>query len=292
VIGYSARNYEGDNSRQLRAQTLAADGSWTQLDSAAATADSESSLDPQGVAGDGSVPYVSALLGNVGSRQLVVSRFTGGAWQSVDSPSDAGADATSAFLAPGSSGGIWLLFGQSSGGTTTYYLDSLGASLPAADNPPGPPEPPTPPTPPTGHCANEIQGTSFDDRLRGTHLGDSLSGLGGNDALLGFAGSDCLYGGNGADYLSGAAGNDYMSGGPGNDELRGGNGNDDMNGNGGNDVIVGGRGEDAIDAGSGNDRIYVAAQGADIVDCGPGRDTVYISRIDGVRNCERVIIKR
>ena len=278
VVGYSARSSD-DQSSSLRAEALGSDGTWTQLDSGAASA--ASSIAPQGVAGDGNVAYVSGLLGD----ELLVSRFVGGSWESVDNPS---ASATSALLAPGSTGGIWLLFGESSGGTTTYYLDSLGATLPADGGPaPGPPEPQ-----PAGHCATTINGTAGNDRVTGTHLGDSLFGFGGNDALLGFAGSDCLFGGSGKDYLSGAAGNDFLSGGPGNDELRGGNGNDDLNGNGGNDVIVGGRGEDQIDAGSGNDRVYVAAQGADIVDCGPGRDTVYISRIDGVRNCEKVIIKR
>jgi RTX calcium-binding nonapeptide repeat (4 copies) len=279
VLGYAAQSFE-DQSSELRAQTLGSDGTWTQLDSAAATAtDPNTGIDPQGVAGDGSVPYVSGLRGG----ELLVSRFTGGAWESIDSPS---ASAISAQLAPGSTGGIWLLFGERSGGTTTYYLDTLGATAPPTPAP-GPPEP----TPAEDHCSRTVNGTPGNDRVTGTHLGDSLFGFGGNDALLGFAGSDCLFGGSGNDYLSGAAGNDYLSGGPGNDELRGGNGNDDLNGNAGNDVIVGGRGEDEIAAGSGNDRIYVAAQGADLVDCGPGRDTVVISRIDGVRNCERVIIK-
>ncbi|HEY0631345.1 MAG TPA: calcium-binding protein [Thermoleophilaceae bacterium] len=291
VVGFHRRVGDGD-TREFGVETLGADGSWSELGAPWGQTIDFSTADRQSVAGDGSTPYVSAISRDVesGPRHVIVARYTGGAWESIDSPSDPAADATSAFLAPGSSGGMWLLFSQSSGGTTTYYLDTLGATLPADGNPNGPPEPPTPP--PAGHCANAIQGTSSADRLRGTHLGDSLSGLGGNDTLLAFAGSDCLYGGSGADYLSGAAGNDYLSGGPGGDELRGGDGNDDMNGNSGNDVIVGGRGEDAIDAGSGNDRIYVAAQGADIVDCGPGRDTVYISRIDGVRNCERVVLKR
>jgi Ca2+-binding RTX toxin-like protein len=278
VLGYSVRSF-ADGTTTLFAQALGSDGTWAQLGSGIAS--SGTGVDPQGVAGDGSVPYVSGLRGG----ELLVSRFAGGSWESIDSPS---ASATSALLEPGSTGGVWLLFGESSGASTTYYLDTLGATLPADGGPvPGPPEPP-----PSGHCARTINGTAGNDRVTGTHLGDSLYGFGGNDALLAFAGSDCLFGGSGNDYQSGAAGNDFLSGGPGNDELRGGSGDDDLNGGSGNDVIVGGRGEDTISAGSGNDRIYVAAQGADLVDCGPGRDTVVISRIDGYRNCEKVIIKR
>jgi hypothetical protein len=291
VIGYSAERTEDPQGTELRAQVLESNGQWTQLGAAAFSSGDYSTVDPQGVAGDGDVPYVSGLFGS----DLAISRFVDGGWEPIDSPS---ANATSALLQPGSTGGVWLLFGESSGGTTTYYLATLGATLPAGDDPnpgpgPGPsPGPPEPTPQPTGHCVKTINGTAAADRLTGTHLGDSLFGFGGNDTLIAYAGSDCLYGASGNDYLSGGKGNDFFSGGSGNDRLSGGDGQDDLNGNAGNDVISGGRGEDAIAAGSGNDRVDVTQQGADLVDCGPGRDTVVITPIDGYRNCEKVIIRR
>jgi Ca2+-binding RTX toxin-like protein len=247
-------------------------------------------FNPQGLAGDGAVPYTAALFGSSPSRKVLVSRYGSGSWEGVPSPGDPAQDAISAQLAPGSTGGVWLLFGQATGSSKSWYLDSLGASIPAAGGN-GSGTPSGPPEPASGLCANSIQGTASADTLFGTSRSDSISGLGGNDILHGYAGSDCLYGGGGNDLAYGGRGNDFFSGGPGNDRLYGGPGNDDLNGGAGNDRIVGGRGGDQIDAGGGNDLIYVARDGADLVDCGPGRDTAVISLEDGYRNCERVILR-
>src|SRR5204862_32113 len=159
----------GDSgSYEFGTETQAADGSWSELGSTWGQTTDFGTADRQSVASDGATPYVAAVAQSAsGPHRVVASRYTGGVWEALDSPSDAGADATSAVLQPGSTGGMWLVFGQSSGGTTTYYLDTR----------------------------------------------------------------------------------------------------------------------------SGSGRVYVAAQGADLVDCGPGRDTVVISRIDGYRNCEKVIIR-
>ncbi|MEA2440982.1 MAG: hypothetical protein QOH76_2406 [Thermoleophilaceae bacterium] len=282
VLGYFG-NPADESPLGLRAQVLGANEQWSQLDSAAATANGDEIFEPESVAGAGSVPYVSALAGPDESHRVIVSRFAGGAWEALASPSDAGADATNAVLAPGSTGGVWLLFGQSSNGTTTYYLDTLGAKLPA-DNPGGPV--------PSGLCANVVNGTAFSDRLFGTRRSDGIFGRNGNDTIRGRGASDCLYGGNGKDVLYGDRGNDFFRGGAGSDRIYGGPGNDDINGDRGNDRIYGGNGNEAIDAGRGNDVVDIARHGTDVVECGRGRDTAVISLEDGYRNCERVIVRR
>jgi Tol biopolymer transport system component len=98
---------------------------------------------------------------------------------------------------------------------------------------------------------NDLNGTPYRDFLRGLGDSDTIHGRPGNDKLEGNNGDDRLYGGNGADAIFG---------GPGNDRIYG---------DSGNDMIVGGPGHD-------------------FVDCGTGFDTVVATRLDTVRNCEKV----
>jgi hypothetical protein len=291
VVGYVGNAPNRTSPPGLHAKTLQPDGQWSDVGPAVPVASDDERFEPQGTAADGSVAYVSALRGPEGSRRLIVSRFAGGTSEALESPSDPDANATSSVLAPGSPG-MWLLFGQTRNGTTSYYLDSLGAALPP-DDPGGAPEPPSgPPEPASGLCSNVISGSSLGERLNGTRRSDAIFGRGGNDRVNAFAASDCLYGGSGHDTLNGGRGNDFFRGGSGNDRIRGDSGNDDINGDRGNDRIVGGTGNDEIDAGRGNDVVNVARQGADLVACGPGRDTIVISLADRYRGCERVVLRR
>lgn len=91
---------------------------------------------------------------------------------------------------------------------------------------------------------DNIQGSSFGDRLLGYDGDDLLFGNDGNDTLKGGAGRDTLFGGNGGDWLSGEAGNDLLDGGIGDDSLYGGDGDDTLSGGSGNDIISGGAGFD------------------------------------------------
>jgi hypothetical protein len=319
-----------DRRQGTRVAQLQADGSYQQVGGAIAPDGGLASVPFLSLAADGDVPYASRPSGAGGSRLIDVSRYAGGAWESLPSPSDVGTDAQSAQLARGASGGMWILFSQASGGVTTWYVAGLGVTLPeptpggggggGGDNGGGTaggdaggggtPGAPTEGGTPTGHCANAVQGTAFPDVLVGTRGSDAISGhesddrlfgYGGDDCLFGSAGRDALWGGPGSDRLSGGQssdlmrggiGSDRLDGGAGPDELSGGSGNDELNGDSGRDLILAGPGRDRVAAGSGDDRIDVRGGGSDLVDCGPGRDTVLIDRDDAIRRCEHVVVLR
>ena len=123
-------------------------------------------------------------------------------------------------------------------------------------------EPPEPPPPGGGggggngggRCANEILGTSGNDRLAGTAGSDLLRGRGGSDRLRGRRGRDCLRAGRGADRVNG--------------------------GKSAGDKIGGGGGRDRVNARDGK---------RDVVRCGTGRDIARVDTADQVAgSCERV----
>jgi Ca2+-binding RTX toxin-like protein len=158
-----------------------------------------------------------------------------------------------------------------------------------------------------GACANDMVGTPGNDRLVGTPLGDSLLALQGDDILKGLRGDDCVFGGVGSDRLSGGrgddrllgddsangvGGNDRMFGNRGDDLLVGGSGKDRLSGGGGADRLKGGPGRNRLRGGSGNDRLRAANGSFDRVNCGPGRDVARVDRVDRVRGCERVRVRR
>jgi hypothetical protein len=280
VIGYSwPADRPEPGPDELRAAFLDPDDTWDQAGDAVAVIPEGTSVSPQGLAGIGNVPYTAAVVGEPGSRQLLVSRYVRPRWQTLPNPSGATPDVVSALLAPGN-GGVWLLYGQSSGGRTSYRLARFGGS------PPGPPEPPR------DRCGRKLEGTDVPDLLLGTRFDDSIFGHGGRDVIRAYGGNDCLDGGRGNDVLSGGSGNDFFRAGTGNDRIDGGPGRDDINGDPGNDRISGGPGIDEINAGPGNDTIY-NRDGKDLIECGPGFDTLVSKPHDGRgHSCERVIARR
>ncbi len=68
----------------------------------------------------------------------------------------------------------------------------------------------------------DLEGSSYGDRLTGDHGDNYLFGNRGQDTLRGRAGNDILNGGAGNDTLTGGAGNDMLNGGAGADYLNGG----------------------------------------------------------------------
>jgi TolB protein len=119
--------------------------------------------------------------------------------------------------------------------------------------------------PSSGHCSNRFAGTSKANRILGSRGSDRISGGSGNDTLTGLGGADCI---------SGGVGNDRISGGS------------------GNDTISGGAGRNRITAGAGNDAINIRNHKRDTVNCGKGRDRVTADRVDKLRGCERVKLRR
>lgn len=132
----------------------------------------------------------------------------------------------------------------------------------------------------------DLEGTSFGDRLAGNGGANRLSGGAGNDTLIGRGGADSLDGGTGFDMasyagsskglraylapLSGtfdAAGDrfysiegltgsgfaDVLGGTSGANDLRGGGGNDSLSGQAGRDTLQGGAGADLLNGGRGGD---------------------------------------
>ena len=122
-----------------------------------------------------------------------------------------------------------------------------------------------PPPPPPGddggegggrRCANELVGTSGDDRLVGASGSDLLRGRAGNDRVRGRRGRDCLRAGRGRDRVNG-----------------------------------GRSAGDRIGAGGGQDRVKARDGRRDKVRCGTGRDVVRVDSSDKVAgSCERVLI--
>ena len=156
-----------------------------------------------------------------------------------------------------------------------------------------------------GHAAGDtivdvenLEGSSYADRLLGNNAANSLWGRAGNDTLAGRAGDDTLDGGSGADLLNGGRGTDTVSyarsdsevvvslasgaayrghaagdtivdienleGSPYADRLLGDNAANSLWGRAGNDTLEGRAGDDTLDGGS----------GADLLNGGRGTDTV------------------
>lgn len=289
---------DGAPGKSVEVHSLGAGDAWEPVGGSLASSTTVA-YKPDSLVYSSGAPYAAWLEGD-GPASVEVSRFDGGAWSLLPSPSTPGADATLARLAE-SSAGVYVLWVEGGQARVAKLTDPVapppsdggddGSDDGGGDETPsGPPEPPPPP--PTGHCSNVITGTALGDVLKGTALSDSISGGAGRDGLFGFAGDDCLFGGDGRDLLNGGPGGDTIYGGNGADELRGGSGDDDLNGRAGNDLIYGGAGNDAVGGGTGNDLISVRGGGSDVVACGSGRDVALIDRTDGTRGCERVLVKR
>ncbi|MEH3086241.1 MAG: PA14 domain-containing protein [Xylophilus ampelinus] len=133
-----------------------------------------------------------------------------------------------------------------------------------------------------------LEGSTFDDRLSGDANANLLSGLAGDDALSGDAGNDTLEGGAGADALDGGAGIDTASyttatAGVTADLGTGGSRGDALGdvytsienllGSRYADNLIGNDGANLIDGGAGNDTL-IGGAGADTLIGGDGTDTV------------------
>ena len=148
-----------------------------------------------------------------------------------------------------------------------------------------------------------VNGSSFNDRLTGNGLANQLDGNGGNDQLFGMVGNDILTGGLGDDLIDGGIGIDManyadavagvavnlslagaqdtvgsgidtlvsienIDGSGFNDALTGNAGANTLNGGEGADQLVGGDGNDVLIGGAGTD-IYNGGAGNDILIAGP-----------------------
>jgi serralysin len=121
-----------------------------------------------------------------------------------------------------------------------------------------------------------LEGSSFNDRLFGDAGDNTLLGGAGNDTLFGGDGNDTLFGGPGNDRLIGGDGNDVLYGGAGNNILAGGAGNDTLFGGDGDDTLFGGPGNDRLIGGDGNDVLYGGVgAGNNILAGGAGNDTLF-----------------
>ena len=95
---------------------------------------------------------------------------------------------------------------------------------------------------------------------------ENLTGSTGEDKIYGNAGNDTLGGGDGADFLSGGLGNDSANGDAGRDTLLGGAGNDVLKGGAGDDYLSGDSGNDTLTGGLGVDTfVFGQVGGKDIV---------------------------
>ncbi|MEZ5895350.1 MAG: hypothetical protein R3C40_08325 [Parvularculaceae bacterium] len=98
-----------------------------------------------------------------------------------------------------------------------------------------------------------IVGTDNAEPLTGTSGDDSILGLGGADSILGLAGNDTIDGGAGDDTMDGGDGNDTIAGYSGRDLIYGGADNDTLHGFGSHDSLYGGTGDDDLRGGYGRD---------------------------------------
>ncbi len=122
-----------------------------------------------------------------------------------------------------------------------------------------------------GGCNNLIEGTDQADDLEGTSGNDRINSKGGPDTVSALDGDDCVRGRRGADSLKGGPGDDRINGGRQRDKL------------------VGDSGEDRITGGGGNDFIRAKDGEADLVRCGQGRrDRARGDEADLFISCERV----
>ncbi|MGR3375002.1 MAG: M10 family metallopeptidase C-terminal domain-containing protein [Pseudooceanicola nanhaiensis] len=127
-------------------------------------------------------------------------------------------------------------------------------------------------------AVENVDGSSFGDKLVGNGAANLLRGLAGNDSAFGGAGNDTIQGGTGddvivgagngagsgvadTDYLVGEAGNDVLYGSDGNDTLLGGDDDDVLFGNGGNDILNGGAGTDRVSYRYATAAVSVALEG-------------------------------
>ena len=130
--------------------------------------------------------------------------------------------------------------------------------------------------------AQDIEGTSNNDRLIGTEFNDTVSGLDGNDVVLGNAGEDVLSGNNGNDRLYGGDDADTLRGGSDNDQLFGDSGDDLLGGDAGDDFLIGGDGDDTLFGANGIDRLFggdgedflSGGNDVDLLRAGDGNDTL------------------
>ena len=204
--------------------------------------------------------------------------------------------------------------GSGLGGTQTYNvrMGSQNVALdvergtqtstqPPPDQPSTPSTPATPTPTPTGRADN-VRGTSADERfstgggndtiragrgddtvyggdgndfIKGESGDDYLRGDDGNDKIYGQYGDDTMFGGNGDDMMRGSSGRDRMIGGRDDDNMRGGSDNDYVDGGSGDDFVFGEAGDDTVLGGSGNDRIYDGT-GNDVMTGSWGRDVFYV----------------
>lgn len=155
----------------------------------------------------------------------------------------------------------------------------------------------------------ELEGSSYADRLTGSAANDWILGHGGDDVLAGLGGDDRLDGGAGDDVLRGGAGDDRLNGEAGSDrasysdatakvavnlastaaQSTGGAGKDTLGGiealegSKYGDVLIGSAGDDII-SGLGGDDAIRGGGGDDVLDGGTGHDAVsYSDAPSGVR---------
>jgi Ca2+-binding RTX toxin-like protein len=105
-----------------------------------------------------------------------------------------------------------------------------------------------------GKDADEISGTSGNDRLFGNKGDDLVRAKGGDDVIFGGDEDDRIRGNGGNDKVRGGKGDDELGGNVGNDRVQGDQGNDRLLGHAGDDVLVGGLGFDRGNGGKGFDR--------------------------------------
>ena len=111
--------------------------------------------------------------------------------------------------------------------------------------------------------------------------GAAVRGTSGADTILGGAGADLLRGRRGDDVLGGAAGDDVLRGGAGRDTLRGGAGDDVLSGGRDRDALRGGAGDDLLRGGAAADDLR-GGGGADRLGGGRGDDSLNGGRGDDV----------
>jgi|GEM_PF-1140959 len=150
-----------------------------------------------------------------------------------------------------------------------------------------------------------LNGSTYHDKLTGNNLNNVLLGNGGNDVLLGNEGDDSLSGGGGNDTLNGGVGSDWAqywqakagvtvnlaqttaqnTGGAGIDILLG---IEKINGSAFNDKLTGNHLANILLGGSGNDLLN-GSLGTDLLKGGIGQDSFLFNTNLGVTNSDKII---